>query len=399
MYQKENIVSQINACQNFPTNEMNKIQVPTKEEVIEYFNEKLINKKEEFKSMDFLECELDIRKKLNDKVNNLVKEKDENIIKLKEFEKFYGELPNYLNNLENSTLKSQNYLNLNFSNANKNLNLSGKLPSPLFVLYNLVQCFNNEFTECEVNIKGEENKVDEFYNKYSKFFDNYTQRGANVDIEENEDFENKNKEEGEHSEGEIEEDDLVEKKKSKKKKRKRRTFYHNNLSLNGYNNYLNSSATINSASLEDLNFKDFIFKIATKDEKFEKFPLYIELIIKKSNFDDNDFNEEGNFYPLIFNFFFIPVVNLISVQLLSENKAANNITNINLNSSSLAFSFKTNQILSNIFIPPTSILSVLKEKLETILCNYSYSHYKYYYFPKYFIYFCNKNFYNFTYSF
>ncbi len=227
MYQKENIVSQINSCINFPTFEMNRIQMPNSNEVLEFYNQNSINiNEDEIKLMDYLKCELEIRKKLDQKVNLLSMEKEENITKLKDFEKFYSDLPKYLENLESSTLKSQNYLNLNLQEKNKNLHLSGKLPPPLFILFNLLSCFNNDNMEYGIKIKGQEEKVDEFYSKYLNYFDYFVSKNNNKqNLENEENFdenENKLKEEGEHSEGEIEDEEILTEKKNVKKKNKKK---------------------------------------------------------------------------------------------------------------------------------------------------------------------------------
>lgn len=372
MYQKENIVSQINTCVNFPTNEMNKINLPNKNEVIKHFEENSKKKNEEdLKLMDYLECELETRKSLNETVNSLVKEKEMNISKLKDFEKFYSELPNYFNTLENSTLKTQNYLNLNFTNNNRNLNLSGKLPPPLFILYNLLQCFNNEFNECEVNIKGKEEKIDDFYKKYLKYFDYLNVKNQNIENEENEEFENVIREEGEHSEGEIEDEEILEKKISKKKKKKRKNFSNNNFSST--NNNLNNNI------LNFENTTEIFNKIASKEEKLIKFPLFVELTIRKPKIEDlEQGNEFNNCYPVVFNFYFIPVLNIITVDLTCKNNSSSN-TNTNLNSNSnvanniigtsnnFTSTFNTNQILSNIFSPPGTLLTMIKDKIENFL--------------------------------
>jgi len=369
LYQKENKVSQINSCTNFPTTEMNKIQMPTKYEVSEYYKEKSITKSdEEIKLMDYLECELEMRKKLNEKVNSSLKAKDEDITKLKDFEKFYSDLPKYLENLENSTLKSQNYLNLNFNEKNKNLNLSGNLPPPLFIIYNLLQCFNDSSVECEVNIKGLDEKVDEFYAKYSSFFDCYLNRNLyseNIN-EENDDVDNNNKqrEEGEHSDGEIEDEEILEKKNANKKKKKKRKNYFNE-SIN-YSKGNNSQFIV---SEEEAEFKKLVYKLANKNEKLSKFPLFVEFCIKKNKAERIE-NDQIKLYPISFNFYFIPVVNLISVEIVNAQIIANNnkINNLIINEeNNISMNLTTNQIFCNIFNPPSSLLTSIKEKIESIL--------------------------------
>lgn len=350
---------------------MNKIQMPTKSEVLEVYKEKSISKNdEEIKLMDYLECELELRKKLNEKVNESLKSKEENITKLKDFEKFYSDLPKYLESLENSTLKGQNYLNLNFNEKNKNLNLSGKLPPPLFIIYNLLQCFNDESIDAEVKIKGKEEKVDDFYNKYSIFFDSFLNRNLNsdnVNNEEIEDGENYNvaklKEEGEHSEGEIEDEETLEKKNNanKKKKKKKKNYF--NESFN--KGKLNNSQFI--ISEEEAEFKKILNKLANKDEKLSKFPLYVEFIIKKNKAEKN-VNDEIKLFPMSFNFYFIPVVNLISIDIVYPQANANNkANNVIAEDNNLHMNLSTNQILYNIFNPPPSLLSSTKNKIESIL--------------------------------
>lgn len=360
LYQRENIVSQINSCINFPTIEMNKIELPSKSEVLEYFSEKSMKKnEEEFKLMDYLECELGTRKKLNENVNSLLKEKEENIAKQKDFEKFFSDLPKYFENLDNSTLKAQKYLNLNFKQKNHNLNLSGNLPTPLFIIYNTLQCFVDESIETEINIKGQEERVEEFYSKYSNFFNyGFTNKNSSLEIEVNEEIENKQKEEGEHSEGEIEDEEILEKKNSKKKKKPKKGL------LSESFNFAKRNKNECNLTEEQVEFKKIVIKLCTKEEKLNKFPLFVEFIIRGQKNEKIELDEEINVYPIILKFFFIPILNLVSVDVssLKSNgieETKNNIKNLN-----------TNQILYNIFHPPSSLITVIRDKLENILCNF-----------------------------
>ncbi len=361
MYQKENIVSQIKSCINFPTTEINKINMPSKIEVLEHNKEKSLRKSDkeiteikEIDLMDYLECELEIRKKLNEKVICSLNEKEESISKLRNFEKFYSDLPKYLESLENSTLKTQNYLNLNLNEKNKKLNLSGKLPPPLFILYNLLLCFSDEAIESEVNIKGKESQADEFYSKYACFFDCCLNNVNNLNkhsfsgswdniIEQqqtDEAAETKQREEGEHSEGEIEDEEAaaaaVERKNAanKKKKKKRKFFFNESSAVNCGGKVVNNQLLNNTFNDEQADFRKLVFKLASRDEKISKFPLFVEFVIKKplQQHQQDEFVVGGDNYseankclfPICFNFYFIPVVNLISVDIVNSQQSVNN---------------------------------------------------------------------------
>jgi hypothetical protein len=428
---------------------MDKIPKPKKEEILEFFEKKSQPKEEkDLKIMDSLQCELEIRKNLNEKCSNLLKNKEENILKLKEFEKFYSYLPNYLTNIENSTLKAQNFFNLNsIINKKKDLNLLSKLPNPLYVLFSLLQCFNNDFAKCDVKICGKEENVNSFYNEYMKFFDgfnsnnnanefnnnNYNKEdnksGKNFDEEINIDDNNNNKvininnegdinmyennnannnpsdfnslkitkEEGEHSEGEIEDEDinLTEKKKKKKKKRKNNfNLSSDTLNINLKNN--NNDKIFNYLTNEDLNLFEYLLKNNKEGKKIKKFPLWVELNINKMKIEDGDPFINYDFFPIKICFYFIPLINVISVDVINtnnlnnannnlnndiENNNTNNNNNNNNNDNTkeindlnnkenpknfLSF-FNTSHLFHNIFKIPHSIFGNLEEKMEKIL--------------------------------
>jgi hypothetical protein len=256
LYQKEHIVSQVNACKNHPTPEMDIIHFPSETEVRAYFN---IPDGQELTKTDYLNYELESRKKLNEKVGALNKEKDENLSTYRDTQMFFKELPNYLGALENSSLRSQKYLNVKITETEKLLNLSTKLPPPLYVLYNSLNCTSLSEFEYTINILGNEAQVNEFYSKY---------RIDNIDLDKELVPVDDAREEGEHSDHEFE----PEKKESKKRNKKKEK----------------------SNSLG----------------RITKFPLYVQLSITGCN--DGDRNLDT--LPVSINFYYIPVFNVITCE-------------------------------------------------------------------------------------
>ncbi len=251
LYQKEHIVTQINACMNYPTTQMDKIELPNIEEVKEIIMKDDINK------IDILNYELQVRKELNETVKKINEEKEDNLLKLKEKEKFSKELPNYLTSLENATLKAQKYLNLNITEYNTYLSLASKLPPPLYVIYNSLLCLSNEFSS-SLKILGKTQLVEEFYNTYQL---------DNINFDDLDLSEDNFKEEGEHSDEEVGE-------AINKRKRTRST-------------------------------KNFT--------KITKFPLYVQFSINKVD----TINPEN--LPIIINFYFVPLFNAVTVEAFNKS--------------------------------------------------------------------------------
>ena len=121
LYQKENTINQINLCYSFQTPEIDKIY-PNKNEKVTF--EKLNN-------------ELLQRKRLFDKYNQYNNEKEHNLISYREQENYIKSIPQYLSNIETSTLKAQKLLNINVIEKILDCNISQKLPQSLFVLFNM----------------------------------------------------------------------------------------------------------------------------------------------------------------------------------------------------------------------------------------------------------------------
>jgi hypothetical protein len=251
LYQKEHIVTQINSCIHYPTTQMDRIELPNDNEVREKFM------KDDITKIDLLNYELITRKELNETVRKINEEKEDNLVRLKEKERFSKELPSFLTSLENSTLKAQKYLNLNITEYNAYLTLAAKLPPPLYVIYNSLMLLNNSNIVCKLKILGKNEQVEEFYNRYQIDTINFD----NLDLpEEN------SKEEGEHSDEEIE-----------IQRNKRRTKN-------------NANAT-----------------------KVTKFPLFIQFTVSKADMLESDS------LPLVINFYFIPLFNAVTVEV--QNKA------------------------------------------------------------------------------
>ena len=347
LYQKENIISNIHACINYPTSELNKINIPNNKVVIDYFRDKGVNySEEELKMGDKLEYELELRKKLDEKVKLLLNEKENNNSVLKEKEKFFKELPNYFTNFESNTLKAQNFLNLKITENNENTFLSEKLPSPLYVIYNSLLCLDNKNIKYEIKISGKSELVEE-YNQ------NYPIQNINFNPEVADDI-SINKEEGEHSDdGEINDEMSVtsDKNNDLNNTHQQQSQAHvlHKLKLRRKNKFKNNKKwNWNSQNIED--------QFLNNQKKINKFPLYVEFNINKIssdlNLDSNinlEINEE-NFQPISIKFYYIPIFNIVTSEVNSKNKLLN-----------------TNSLLSNIFMPPTNLLSNLRNKIDSAI--------------------------------
>jgi hypothetical protein len=286
LYQKEHIVSQINSCKNFPTPDMDIIKLPDEKEVKRFFSysdDTVITK------TDYLNYELETRKQLHEKVKELDKEKDESLINYKDTESFFQELPRYLNSLETSTLKAQKYLNVKITESKQLLNLSAKLPPPLYVLYNSLKCANNIDLNYDIQILGDESKVDDFYNNY---------KIDNVDFNQETETINEAKEEGEHSD--HEETSNIEGKAVRKRTKK-----------------------IDKASLN----------------KITKFPLHVQL-----NISSNNLGKNLDTIPIQINLFYIPVFNVVTVEAV-HSKGLYNTSNILSHIFTKLINFKPNENL------------------------------------------------------
>jgi hypothetical protein len=324
---------------------MDKVAFPDKEKVIDYFNANGANLTDSnLETMNFLKYELEMRKSLDEKVKSLKKNKEDNNSKLKEKENFIRELPIYLNNLEVSTLKAQSYLNLGITEKNKNLILAEKLPQALYVLYNSLTCIDKSFISYDVKILGKEDHINDFYLKYPMENINFD---SNHDSSLNPIYDNNdNKEEGEHSDaGEIIEIDdyesvdknLVETKLTKKKRKNRKI-------VKRWNEvFLNTDSTSDSLNL--INFS-----------KIKKFPLFIQFELKKitkSNLNESELISNANTnFPLLINFFYLPLLNIITVDIKFSNKT---------------ISLDTNHLLSNIFSPPVNFLTTFRSEINKVI--------------------------------
>jgi hypothetical protein len=241
-------------------------------------------------------------------------EKDKNLVKLKEKEKFLNELPNYLNALENSTLKTQEILDLKITETINSNRLLDKLPMPLFTLYYSFMCLNNyENFEFDLKILGKEEKIEEFYQEVDYESMNFSQRFLNnLDKD-------KGKEEGEAESGE---EDVVTYKNLKKKKKRRMLI------------------GTESSKPEGL-----------ENKKISKFPLYVQFSIKclKGNINSDYFNEidVSDSLPISINFYFLPIFNIVTTELITK-----------------ASEYPISSILSNIFRSPINILNKNRIELE-----------------------------------
>jgi hypothetical protein len=257
---------------------------------------------------------------LNEKVNEIQVEKEKNLCKLKEKEKFLKELPTFLNTLETSSLKSQEILDLKITdNVNSN-RLLDKLPMPLFTLYYSLVCLNNyDNFDFDLKILGKEDKIDDFYRVINFETMNFSQKfinNLNCD---------KSKEEGEAES--ADEEGHISNKNLRKKKKKR---------------VLIGMDSLKSEIMEN--------------QKISKFPLYIQLSINslKGNLNTGYFNEVdiSDPLPITINYYFIPIFNVITCELLSKNNE-----------------FTTPSLLSNMFLPPINILNVYRDEIELTISN------------------------------
>lgn len=73
------------------------------------------------------------RKRLYKEYNEFNNEKEQNLILYREKENYIKSIPQYLSNIEISTLKPQKLLNINVTEKILDCNLSQKLPQTLFV--------------------------------------------------------------------------------------------------------------------------------------------------------------------------------------------------------------------------------------------------------------------------
>lgn len=317
-------MSQINSCVNYPTSEMDKIDFPS-DEVVEKHLRAHGNESEKVKKMDVLNYELNQRKELNEQVKNLTKTKNDNFLVLKEREKFYKELPGYLANLENSTLKAQSFLNLKVTENNNNISKAEKLPPALYVLYNSLLCVNTEEVQYDVKIMGREDQVEDFYKVYSLENIPYNSKGeinndsiSPVNLEENHD----NREEGEHSDNDGEEKNEKLGFQSKKLKRRRKKPV--------------------SQQPKNLRHNKAMPNVAAK---VGKFPLSIQFNIQSFYHELVD-----DILPITINFFFVPIFNIITAEVSTNN-----------------LHFTTEHFLSNLFVQPANLSFKVKQEVNSAL--------------------------------
>jgi len=369
-YQKENIISQINFCSNYPSEHLDKIKFSEKEIVLEYYRSKGMNISDaNLDTLDCLKYELEMRKTLDETQKNLAQEKNLNEDKLKQKEKFFRYLPLCMKDLEISTLKAQNYLNLNITSYNSNSVLSEKLPQPLFVLYNSISCINKSRLEYELEILGREEEVSEFYEKYP--IDNINLNNIKENSDKKAVTNTKinphgidNKEEGEHTdsgeinESEIDLHDVIDTQENTKEEKSKNKFLRKKRNVTNDKNKIDSSQDkIFFETLSKSNDEIDIINL----QKIKKFPLYLHFEIKKLNpsqdiFDESLFsNVNRSILPLCLNFYFLPIFNIVTVEVISNNK--NSYFNLN-----------TNQIMSNLFSPPANLLSSLKSEINKAVC-------------------------------
>ena len=244
---------------------------------------------------------------------------------MKEKEKFLRELPNYLNCLETSSLKSQEIFDLKITESINCNSLLDKLPSPLFTLYYSLMCLSQyDNFDFDLKILGKEDKIEEFYEQISFETMNFSQKfimNLNSD---------KTKEEGEAESGDEEGHISHISNKNLKKKRKRRILIGTESSKN-----------------DDI-----------ENKKINKFPLYIQFTIKslKGNMNTGYFNEIDIIDPLpiTINYYFIPIYNIVTCEMISKN-----------------IDFTTSTLLSNIFSSPINILNSSRDEIEKVISNKS----------------------------
>lgn len=302
---------------------MNKINILNTKDAKEFYKLKGIDKNsEELKTGDLLECELEIRKELDEKVNNLYQEKESNQAQLKDKEKFFKELPVYFSNFETNTLKAQNFLNLNITNENENISLSEKLPAALYVLYNSLICIDKKSLNYDIKILGKTNLVDEFYRTYPLENINFNSEISEVMTV--------NREEGEHSDdGEINENESVNSDKTLPNQKPKYILTRRKKNLNKNN----------KKKIQDTD-------ISILKNKIKKFPLYVQFTI-------NHINNTSNLnLPISINFYYIPVFNIVTTEVISKFQTHN-----------------TNSLLSNIFMPPRNFISGMKNEINSAIEN------------------------------
>jgi len=176
----------------------------------------------------------------------------------------------------------------------------------------------------EIKILGKEEKIDEFYEKYSKEKVNFTQKflsNASNNIA--------NKEEGEHESGDEAKNQINYDNERKLKKKKYK------IKLNNNKNCANNVNNIEEGTLD----------------KISKFPLFVQFNISYNNKINNlnfNFSDDVEYIeplPLTINFYFIPVLNLITTELISQK-------------------YNTSQFLSNIFLPSLNLVNITKVGIE-----------------------------------
>lgn len=152
IYQKDTILNQISLCNSYQTPEINRIFPNLKEKNIKV-------------NIDMLKQELTNRKTLNDKYQALMEEKKDNLSLLEQNQSFVKSLPQYLKNLETSTLQAQKLFNVNISEKKRNEKLALQLPQPLYVLYYSFLSISN-INDTAVKIIGEEKEIESFLLEY-----------------------------------------------------------------------------------------------------------------------------------------------------------------------------------------------------------------------------------------
>ena len=258
-----------------------------------------------------------------EKVTEVNFEREKNLNKLKEKEKFLRELPNYLNTLETSSLKSQEILDLKITEGINSNRLIDKLPLPLFTLYYSLLCLSQyDNFDFDLKILGKEEKIEEFYEKICFESMNFSRKFIfNLNID-------KSKEEGEAESGDEEGHISHLSNKNLKKKRKKRIIIGTESSKN-----------------DDLD-----------NQKISKFPLFIQFQIKslKGNLNIGYFNEidMSDPLPIILNYYFIPVYNIVTCEMISKS-----------------VEFTTSTILSNIFSSPINILNSYRDEIDKVISN------------------------------
>ena len=146
IYQKENIINQINQCDSYQTPQIKNIYPSQIEDItIDKLNEELLH-----------------RKRLHDKYNDLSLQKETNLNVFSEKQNYIKALPSYLNKINTNSIQAQNLLNAGFINKYENEKLSKNLPQPLYVLF--YSLLSNQ--DRDVTIMGKESELETFYNDY-----------------------------------------------------------------------------------------------------------------------------------------------------------------------------------------------------------------------------------------